>query len=301
MLSPPFNPRWYSWTAHGHRISVGRYGVLNTSSAKPASSHAPSWHWSKGRTWALIITAPVPPLVTNPPADATTDSRSFRRGCARRSTDLRRTAVISPGHDKDVKGPWILVVFVADLKPSMLGARYHIPPWAASVVTIMHQAQAQDYSDFLASLPISRLFSSPPSFPCLVIPNNSCCHLSDSCVFGFVLVTHYSIAIANSSGWIFSLFVDAGATPRRHFTIHLKRRHPISTKMPDKVLMTFLLVDALFLASGGLLLAVVFTTRARKDSPRTTDNVASDLLLMDTPLDGKPKAQLSFGMIASQC
>lgn len=60
----------------------------------------------------------------------------------------------------------ILVVFVAYLKPSMLGARYHIPPWAASVVTTMHQAQAQaqDYSDFLAYLPISPVFSAPSLF-----------------------------------------------------------------------------------------------------------------------------------------
>ena len=57
--------------------------------------------------------------------------------------------------------------------------------------------------------------------------------------------------------------------------------------MPDKVVIMFLVVDALFAASAGLLLAMVFITRARKERPRTTDNVASEMLLMNTPLDGK--------------
>lgn len=57
--------------------------------------------------------------------------------------------------------------------------------------------------------------------------------------------------------------------------------------MPDKVVITFLIVDAIFVASGAFLLAIVFTTRAREDRPRNTDNVAADLLLMNTPLGGK--------------
>lgn len=59
--------------------------------------------------------------------------------------------------------------------------------------------------------------------------------------------------------------------------------------MPDKVVIIFLIVDAIFIASAGLLLAIVFTTRAGEDRPRTLNNVAWEMLLMNTPLDGRPE------------
>jgi hypothetical protein len=64
--------------------------------------------------------------------------------------------------------------------------------------------------------------------------------------------------------------------------------------MPDKVLISFLVADAIFAASGGLLLAIVFITRARTDRVQTIDNVASNLLLMNTPLDGRRKPDLGI-------
>ena len=82
---------------------------------------------------------------------------------------------ISPDHEKDLKRPWIRVTFVAYLKPSMSGARYHIPPWAAGVVTIMHKSSSRLLR--LLGLPsyFSSIFSLCSAFPCLVIPNSSCC------------------------------------------------------------------------------------------------------------------------------
>ena len=56
--------------------------------------------------------------------------------------------------------------------------------------------------------------------------------------------------------------------------------------MLDKVLISFLITDALFAATGGLFLAVVFVTKATIHRPRTTADVASNLLLLQTPLTG---------------
>ncbi len=62
--------------------------------------------------------------------------------------------------------------------------------------------------------------------------------------------------------------------------------------MPDKVKILFLVVDAIFAASGSVLLAIVLLTRASMDRPRTTENVASNVLLIDTPLDGRQPRHL---------
>lgn len=62
--------------------------------------------------------------------------------------------------------------------------------------------------------------------------------------------------------------------------------------MPDKVKILFLVVDAVFAASGSVLLAVALLTRASMNRPRTTENVASNVLLIDTPLDGRQARDL---------
>jgi hypothetical protein len=62
--------------------------------------------------------------------------------------------------------------------------------------------------------------------------------------------------------------------------------------MPDKVKILFLVVDAVFAASGSVLLAIVLLTRASMNRPRTTENVASNVLLIDTPLDGRQARHL---------
>lgn len=64
--------------------------------------------------------------------------------------------------------------------------------------------------------------------------------------------------------------------------------------MVNKILLVFLLQDFIFLASGGLLIGVVFITKAALASDPTVNNVAANMLLMQTPLTGKSIA-LSFG------
>ena len=64
--------------------------------------------------------------------------------------------------------------------------------------------------------------------------------------------------------------------------------------MVNKILLVFLLQDFLFLASGGLLIGVVFITKAAVASDPTVNNVAANMLLMQTPLTGMSIA-LSFG------
>lgn len=56
--------------------------------------------------------------------------------------------------------------------------------------------------------------------------------------------------------------------------------------MVNKILLVFLVQDFLFLASGGLLIGVVFITKAAMASAPTMDNVAANMLLMQTPLSG---------------
>lgn len=58
--------------------------------------------------------------------------------------------------------------------------------------------------------------------------------------------------------------------------------------MVNKILLVFLLQDVLFLASGGLLIGVVFVTKAAMANQPTTNNVAANMLLMQTPLTGMP-------------
>lgn len=67
--------------------------------------------------------------------------------------------------------------------------------------------------------------------------------------------------------------------------------------MPDKVLLSFLVADALFAATGVLILAIVFVTKANMHRPRTTADIASNLLLMQTPLSGSLTPQSIFTLI----
>ncbi|KAL8721884.1 MAG: hypothetical protein Q9225_001520 [Loekoesia sp. 1 TL-2023] len=55
--------------------------------------------------------------------------------------------------------------------------------------------------------------------------------------------------------------------------------------MLPKYLLSFLLADALFAATGGLLVAVVFISKSAMSAPNTK-NVAPNLLLAHTPLNG---------------
>ncbi|MCJ1470227.1 phospholipid scramblase 1 [Pseudocyphellaria aurata] len=56
--------------------------------------------------------------------------------------------------------------------------------------------------------------------------------------------------------------------------------------MLDKVLLAFLVADALFAGTGGLLIGIVFATKSARTHAPTTADVASNLLLVRTPLDG---------------
>ena len=56
--------------------------------------------------------------------------------------------------------------------------------------------------------------------------------------------------------------------------------------MVNKILLVFLLQDFMFLASGGLLIGVVYITKAACASDPTVNNVAANMLLMQTPLTG---------------
>lgn len=55
--------------------------------------------------------------------------------------------------------------------------------------------------------------------------------------------------------------------------------------MVNKMLSSFLVFNGLFLATGGLLIAVLFSTRAGMAHP-TVASVAANLLLMRAPLTG---------------
>lgn len=57
--------------------------------------------------------------------------------------------------------------------------------------------------------------------------------------------------------------------------------------MVDNIMLSFLLLDFLFLASGGLMIAAVFINEASMATQSTTTNVAANMLLMQTPLTGK--------------
>lgn len=56
--------------------------------------------------------------------------------------------------------------------------------------------------------------------------------------------------------------------------------------MPDKVLSSFLVAEALFVATGGLIIGIVLVTKEHGHHSRTAADVASNVLLMQTPLSG---------------
>lgn len=56
--------------------------------------------------------------------------------------------------------------------------------------------------------------------------------------------------------------------------------------MVNKILLSFLALDFLFAATGGLLIGTVFLTKAAMAN-QTKTNVAANMLLMQTPLTGK--------------
>ena len=57
--------------------------------------------------------------------------------------------------------------------------------------------------------------------------------------------------------------------------------------MIDKIMLTFFVLDFLFVASGGLMIGTVFITKASIAAQPTTTNVAANMLLMQTPLTGE--------------
>ena len=61
-----------------------------------------------------------------------------------------------------------------------------------------------------------------------------------------------------------------------------------TTKMLNNVLLSFLIANGLFTATGGLLVAFVFIEKAHMNEAATTSNVATNLLLQRAPLTGSP-------------
>lgn len=58
--------------------------------------------------------------------------------------------------------------------------------------------------------------------------------------------------------------------------------------MLDKILLSFLIADGLFAATGGLLVAAYFVSKADMVELPTIANVATNLVLEQTPLTGRP-------------
>ncbi|KAL8826093.1 MAG: hypothetical protein Q9191_004010 [Dirinaria sp. TL-2023a] len=56
--------------------------------------------------------------------------------------------------------------------------------------------------------------------------------------------------------------------------------------MVNKILLSVLFLDFLFVATGGLLIGTVFLTKGSMAKQPTTTNVAANMLLMQTPLTG---------------
>ena len=56
--------------------------------------------------------------------------------------------------------------------------------------------------------------------------------------------------------------------------------------MKDRIFLTYVLVDLLFVACGGVLLIFALVTKAEITQVPTLDNVAHDLLLDTCPLNG---------------
>lgn len=67
--------------------------------------------------------------------------------------------------------------------------------------------------------------------------------------------------------------------------------------MPPLYLCVFLLANALFAATGGLLIAVVLISKAAMKAP-TIDNVAPNLLLAHAPLNSESPDQHLLGKVA---
>jgi hypothetical protein len=57
--------------------------------------------------------------------------------------------------------------------------------------------------------------------------------------------------------------------------------------MNDKILLTYMGIDVLFVITGGLLIIFALTTKNNLSQTLTADNVATDLLLAMCPLNGE--------------
>lgn len=57
--------------------------------------------------------------------------------------------------------------------------------------------------------------------------------------------------------------------------------------MADKILWTYIVLDLIFAGTGALLLGFALNTKASTSQAPTIASVATELLLMGTPLNGK--------------
>jgi hypothetical protein len=57
--------------------------------------------------------------------------------------------------------------------------------------------------------------------------------------------------------------------------------------MANKILLVFIVLNFLFVACGGLLLATVLVSRTAQQGTQTVSNVAQNLLMNNCPLIGK--------------
>jgi hypothetical protein len=64
--------------------------------------------------------------------------------------------------------------------------------------------------------------------------------------------------------------------------------------MLNNVLLSFLIANGLFTATGGLLVAFVFIEKAHMNEAATTSNVATNLLLQRAPLTGSSSLPHNF-------
>jgi hypothetical protein len=64
--------------------------------------------------------------------------------------------------------------------------------------------------------------------------------------------------------------------------------------MANKILLVFIVLNFLFAACGGLLLAVVLVSHTSLQSTQTVSNVAQNLLMNNCPLIGKMSCLWSF-------
>lgn len=66
--------------------------------------------------------------------------------------------------------------------------------------------------------------------------------------------------------------------------------------MPDKILWNFIVVDFLFLLTGGLILGSALLSEDAIVSTQTAGNAARDLLLAECPLTGVPSEATKIGL-----